>query len=191
MHGFNIGADDYIPKPFTFREVEARLQSILRRISWITEKPLAKNLRFLGVASYQLNFQRSRDRRVPMSADDLLPDASQKHNLSEDPGDIFALTGGLIWDLGTYWSITGAYQFEQKFEGQISGAPSGRAQYLESGSDREAHLARVETTFSTAKAYRLGQSSVPWSIYYEWVSVFSGKNVESSILHEVGLSLYF
>ena len=39
VHGFNIGADDYIPKPFTFREVEARLQSILRRISWITEKP--------------------------------------------------------------------------------------------------------------------------------------------------------
>ena len=35
VHGFNLGADDYISKPFTFREVEVRIQAILRRISWI------------------------------------------------------------------------------------------------------------------------------------------------------------
>ena len=30
VHGFGLGADDYITKPFTFREVEARLQAIMR-----------------------------------------------------------------------------------------------------------------------------------------------------------------
>ncbi len=39
VHGFDLGADDYIPKPFTFREVEVRIQSILRRICWIQETP--------------------------------------------------------------------------------------------------------------------------------------------------------
>lgn len=36
--GFNSGADDYIGKPFTFREVEMRLQAILRRMAWIEGK---------------------------------------------------------------------------------------------------------------------------------------------------------
>ncbi len=37
VHGFNLGADDYITKPFTFREVEVRLQAILRRMNWVHE----------------------------------------------------------------------------------------------------------------------------------------------------------
>ncbi|MFN3980360.1 MAG: response regulator transcription factor [Caldilinea sp.] len=39
VHGFNLGADDYITKPFTFREVEVRLQAILRRVYWSQERP--------------------------------------------------------------------------------------------------------------------------------------------------------
>jgi DNA-binding response OmpR family regulator len=38
VQGFNRGADDYICKPFTFREVEMRLQAILRRMAWIQGK---------------------------------------------------------------------------------------------------------------------------------------------------------
>ena len=38
IDGFAAGADDYIGKPFTFREVEIRLQAILRRIRWNTER---------------------------------------------------------------------------------------------------------------------------------------------------------
>lgn len=37
VQGFNLGADDYILKPFTFREVEVRLQAILRRVYWSHE----------------------------------------------------------------------------------------------------------------------------------------------------------
>jgi DNA-binding response OmpR family regulator len=39
VYGFSLGADDYISKPFQFREVEVRIQAILRRISWLQERP--------------------------------------------------------------------------------------------------------------------------------------------------------
>lgn len=41
LTGFNIGADDYISKPFSIREVIARVKAVLRRIeaSKVTEAP--------------------------------------------------------------------------------------------------------------------------------------------------------
>ncbi len=39
VKGFELGADDYITKPFSFREVEIRLHAIFRRVGWI-ENPL-------------------------------------------------------------------------------------------------------------------------------------------------------
>lgn len=39
VQGFETGADDFISKPFTFKEVNARLQAILRRIAWARDQP--------------------------------------------------------------------------------------------------------------------------------------------------------
>lgn len=39
VHGFELGADDFISKPFTFKEVNARIQAILRRMQWAEEQP--------------------------------------------------------------------------------------------------------------------------------------------------------
>jgi DNA-binding response OmpR family regulator len=39
VQGFELGADDYIAKPFTFKEVEARIQAILRRVEWSQRRP--------------------------------------------------------------------------------------------------------------------------------------------------------
>lgn len=36
--GFNIGADDYIPKPFSIREVIVRIKAVLRRTSSFSQK---------------------------------------------------------------------------------------------------------------------------------------------------------
>lgn len=46
VHGFNLGADDYITKPFTFKEVEVRLQAILRRLSWGQNRPPEHQIAF-------------------------------------------------------------------------------------------------------------------------------------------------
>lgn len=37
VKGFSLGADDYITKPFTFLEVAARIEAILRRVRWLTQ----------------------------------------------------------------------------------------------------------------------------------------------------------
>ncbi len=42
VHGFQVGADDYITKPFTIKELEVRVEAILRRLSWAEEKRPAK-----------------------------------------------------------------------------------------------------------------------------------------------------
>jgi DNA-binding response OmpR family regulator len=39
VYGFSLGADDYISKPFQFREVEVRIQAILRRVAWLKAQP--------------------------------------------------------------------------------------------------------------------------------------------------------
>ncbi|RME85768.1 MAG: DNA-binding response regulator [Caldilineae bacterium] len=39
VKGFQLGADDYITKPFTFREVAARIEAILRRVEWMNLPP--------------------------------------------------------------------------------------------------------------------------------------------------------
>lgn len=38
LTGFNIGADDYISKPFSIREVQARVKAVLRRYARIAEE---------------------------------------------------------------------------------------------------------------------------------------------------------
>jgi DNA-binding response OmpR family regulator len=38
VKGFELGADDYVAKPFSFKEVQARIYAILRRNLWIQER---------------------------------------------------------------------------------------------------------------------------------------------------------
>lgn len=38
VKGFELGADDYIAKPFAFKEVQARIHAILRRNQWTQER---------------------------------------------------------------------------------------------------------------------------------------------------------
>jgi two-component system, OmpR family, response regulator len=48
--GFEIGADDYITKPFSLEEVIARLRAILRRTGTGAQKPCAARLIFADIA---------------------------------------------------------------------------------------------------------------------------------------------
>jgi DNA-binding response OmpR family regulator len=44
VKGFELGADDYIAKPFSFKEVQARIHAILRRNQWIHERKVPRLL---------------------------------------------------------------------------------------------------------------------------------------------------
>jgi DNA-binding response OmpR family regulator len=52
VHGFDLGADDFITKPFTFKEVGARIQAILRRVLWARERP---TFQIMVIGDVQLN----------------------------------------------------------------------------------------------------------------------------------------
>jgi two-component system OmpR family response regulator len=50
VEGLNLGADDYLPKPFVVSELVARLRAVLRRPSQVTSKPLS-----MGNLAFDLN----------------------------------------------------------------------------------------------------------------------------------------
>ena len=50
LMGFSLGADDYVTKPFSVREVMARVKAVLGRKSAQSSSPREVNLRFEGLA---------------------------------------------------------------------------------------------------------------------------------------------
>lgn len=49
VQGFDLGADDYVTKPFSLREVEGRIEAILRRVRMVETRPLAEQVTLNGV----------------------------------------------------------------------------------------------------------------------------------------------
>lgn len=49
VQGFDLGADDYITKPFRIREVQVRIEAILRRLQWHDVQVPSEHLQANGV----------------------------------------------------------------------------------------------------------------------------------------------
>jgi two-component system alkaline phosphatase synthesis response regulator PhoP len=54
IYGFELGADDYIIKPFHLRELLLRVERMLKRSNWYTEKPS----RSVSVAGYRVDMEK-------------------------------------------------------------------------------------------------------------------------------------
>ncbi len=85
--GLSVGADDYVTKPFSPREVVARVKAVLRRTRTTTTELLAEPLRFAGITV-------DIDRHAVV-VDDLEIDLSALQfallrALAESPGRVFA-----------------------------------------------------------------------------------------------------
>lgn len=61
IEGFELGADDYIPKPFEFKELLARIKALLRRAE--LGKPASDEVPVLTVADLELDLNRKEARR--------------------------------------------------------------------------------------------------------------------------------
>ena len=48
LHGFEAGADDYLPKPFELQILLARLRGLLRRREWLTQEHEHEQITFAG-----------------------------------------------------------------------------------------------------------------------------------------------
>jgi OmpR family response regulator RpaB len=55
--GLELGADDYVIKPFSPRELEARIRSVLRRTKYITNPQIFKNYGtvYIGNLKFDIN----------------------------------------------------------------------------------------------------------------------------------------
>lgn len=53
--GLELGADDYLPKPFNDRELVARIRAILRRSQWNEQQNVDTGLQVLSVDALNLN----------------------------------------------------------------------------------------------------------------------------------------
>lgn len=53
--GLEMGADDYLPKPFNPRELLARIKSVLRRVHALPDTPAPADKRYIPFAHWQLD----------------------------------------------------------------------------------------------------------------------------------------
>jgi len=72
--GLEMGADDYMPKPFNPRELLARIRAVLRRAAGTTAEPTANGARMLTFVGWQID-RLLREVRNPAGARVALTDA--------------------------------------------------------------------------------------------------------------------
>jgi DNA-binding response OmpR family regulator len=95
LEGFNAGADDYVPKPFDLRELEMRVQAVLRRA-----RPQV-SLEVVNVGGLKLNM-RTREASSETKTIILTPtEFSLLEYMMRRPGEILA-TNRLLEDVWDY-----------------------------------------------------------------------------------------
>lgn len=161
------------------------------KAAWITQRPFLKKTDILTNLSYLIIPKQNFVKRVPLDANDNLPAANQKYNLGEDLGDVLGLGAGLYHTFNGNWQMATQYSYEYKFADTYTGAPSGRAKYLEDGSEKSAHLARVEVTYSMVSDYFRKRASIPIEFFYELTKTLAGTNVENQTRHEFTARMFF
>ena len=56
--GLEMGADDYLTKPFSVRELQARVKAMLRRVEMLTQKPQTVESSVLTFGRLEINAEK-------------------------------------------------------------------------------------------------------------------------------------
>lgn len=92
--GLNLGADDYLPKPFSFLELHARINAVLRRSEGLSTKPI-------GVADLTIDFLRRQVTRSGRRIDLTPREFAMIEYFGRNAGRVLTRTMLLehVWDL--------------------------------------------------------------------------------------------
>ena len=84
--GLELGADDYIVKPFSPREVVARIKAVLRRVNESAAEDTSRVLRFDGLTINLANYEvKINDKQVPFAPKEV----EILYLLASHPGQVF------------------------------------------------------------------------------------------------------
>ncbi|MDQ7825771.1 MAG: response regulator transcription factor [Candidatus Eremiobacteraeota bacterium] len=88
--GIELGADDYVPKPFSFRELTARVKALFRRIDYDTagQSPVEKNI--LKTRTLTLHLDSMKLSSKTASADVTSSELSILRTLMQRPGRVYS-----------------------------------------------------------------------------------------------------
>ncbi len=131
------------------------------------------------------------EKRVPSSADDILPDESRKEKLSRDLGDSFKWEINLRHNLHRDWSAAVAYLGQYKDTDYYSGNRNYNYSYLSKNTLQKWHRFEAEIRFSTINGFLAKQYVAPLSLSYKYGDVFDGTNVERQQMHSLSFTLLF
>ncbi|MBA1187706.1 heavy metal response regulator transcription factor [Pseudomonas entomophila] len=95
VHGLELGADDYLVKPFAFAELLARVRTLLRRGSAPTQEPS------LGLADLRLDLIRRRVERGDLRIELTAKEFALLELLLRRQGEVLpkSLIASLVWDM--------------------------------------------------------------------------------------------
>ena len=103
MLGLELGADDYITKPFSVRELVARVKSIIRRVSAIKENSLESDRREFNFGSLIID----RDKRKVILDGSVIELTAKEFDLLT----LFASNPGRAYTRENLLNIVWGYQF--------------------------------------------------------------------------------
>lgn len=100
--GLEMGADDYVPKPFDLRELLARVKSVLRRRSETTQSPEPEDrIRFgtcvLDLAAHKLYDREGREQPLTAMEFDLLKVFAERPNRALNRDQLMELAHNKDW----------------------------------------------------------------------------------------------